>query len=31
MLSHFYRARYGIDEPILFEFDNLHRLNPGHP
>ena len=27
MLSHFYRARYGIDELILFEFDNLHRLN----
>lgn len=31
MLSHFYRARYGIDEPILFEFDNLHRLNRAIP
>ena len=26
-----YRARYGIDEPILFEFDNLHRLNRAIP
>ena len=31
MLSHFYRARYGVDELILFEFDNLHRLNRAIP
>lgn len=31
MLSHFYRERYGIAEPVLFEFDNLHRLHRAIP